>query len=396
MAGWIGIVVLLFVGTVPAQGADQSPTPEGLVQDLLLAEKGAVRAVATALIEIGFPSVAPLLKARTSADERGCRRIDDLLVKLVGVTHAFPLPAEFVDPVSKASCRPARGALLTPALSCDAGRVVLSYKPKGDDEPPRIVVMQCRPPKVLLLIDGEEGRLSADGRVLAYLRPRGDDIHFYKTFYTQAAAVFYLGTRSGFVVDPRSTDNHLHLSFSADGTRVAYEARMTCLVRKAALGGRALLTTEGTCPSLSPDGRWLAWTDGEGRVALSGADACKPRVLGPPPPGREVAVLRCLSRRQGVVILASRKGNPQDRVLWGFSAGTGAQGRLSRGKGCADLSVGDNDRILWRSGSVAVKDRMGGKARKVTARATAAGLSPCGRFAVFLNRTTLHRVFLGL
>jgi len=378
----------------PALGAEEA---EGLVKRLLAEEDP--KPAMNALVALGFEAVGPLFEAgcrERDADRR--KRIEDALEKLEGAESALDAPVKLEDPVTRESVmigKPDR--LVSPAVSDDGRRICLAFKPKGDSKPPKVIVLDREAGKVLAVINGQEPRLSSSGLVVVYLRPLGDPIRFYETFYTSTASVFLPKTRGAFDLDPDPRDNHFNLTLSANGRRASFQARLTCVVREVKEGGPPLFECDGKLPALSPDGRWLAHLDGGGRVDFREIGGAKTRKsFGPLSEGLEIREIRPTSRGLGVVFLAGPRGKPKGAFLWGFRSETGALGVLAPTRGCTGLTVSEDGRILYCSSGVFLKRGFKGKPERLASRADCAGLSPSGCFAVTVKGRTITTVFLGI
>jgi hypothetical protein len=382
----------------PAGAAEDSPREKvrQLVRSLLAAEGKEVKSLSKSLEKLGLVAVPPLLSALEDAQNDGEKRIREVLADLEGEEESFPLPKTLLDPKTRRSFQVENSdRLLFPGVSDCGRRICLAFKPAGDEKPPVVALLDRGEGRVLLLLDGEEPRLSGDGKTLLYLRPRGDDLHFYKTFYTLETVAYSPDARAGFQLDPDSSDNHSRLTLSRDGRRAAFQARLTCTVRPVRRGAAAELEVEGNFPALSPDGAWVAWWDPESRVQLRGLGEKASRSFGPIPPEQEVRAIRCLSRSGGVVFLQGPVKKPDTAFLWGFRPKTGAWGRLAGASRGGDLCAGDNGFILWRGPGLNVRRGLGAKSERVATRADAAGLSPGGHFAVYTRARKVCVVFLG-
>ncbi|MHC4599395.1 MAG: HAD family hydrolase [Planctomycetota bacterium] len=390
------LLFLLFAGPGLAQDPPSGrEKAEKWVKRLL--EDEDPKAASNALMDLGISAVRPLLDAAEGADPKKRKRVEKVLDDLAGVEEAFDLPAVLTDPVSKKPTKlgPSDG-LRSPSISDDGGRICLYLEPKDEHTPPKVIVIDREEEKLRGVIRGREPRLSSNGRIVVFLRPVGDPVRFYATFYTWTTSVFLPDTQGAFDIDPDSTDNHADLTISKNGLKAAFYARLTCYVHDVRADAPPILTCEGQLPALSPDGKWLARLDETGGVVLRGVGAGEAdRSFGPLGKGLEVLEIRPQSGGRGVLFTAGPKGKPKGAVLWGLRTATGARGVLSSVKGCRDLSVSDGRRILFRTSGVFLKRDFIGKAERLASQSDSAGLSPSGHFVVTIKGRSVRTVFVG-
>jgi hypothetical protein len=388
------------MGSLPCAGED-APTKAGQAEALIkrLLSEANPKEAAESLVQIGLASVTPLCKAREREEDADrVKRIEEVLESLAGKEEVFNLPPRLTDPSTKATVKLERAdKLLFPGISDDARRICLALKNEKDEKPPKVIVIDREEEKIISLIEGEQPRFSSDGKTVAFLRPLGDDVHFYKTFYTSTASAFYPDTRKAFDLDPGCRDNHANLTLSADGRRAAFQSRMQCYVHVMQKGAPPIAKHAGRLPALSPDGKWLAGQEESGRIFLASVDGAAPkRGTGPLEEGSEIREVRALNRGIGVVFIATlRMKKAKSAYLWGFRPETGARGVIAAVKGCKDLSVAGDNRILFRTSAILTKKGYAGKLEKVASRGDSAYLSLGGRFVVYLKGRTLRTVFVG-
>jgi hypothetical protein len=394
----VGVLIpsLLVAGPGLAQNQPSKSERAGKWVKRLL-EDEVPKAASDELVNLGLAAVAPLLEAAEGAAPDTRKRIERVLDRLAGVEEDFELPAVLTDPVSKESVKLERSdELRAPSVSDDGGRICLSLVPKDDHSPPRVIVFDREGETLRAVLRGAEPRLSANGRVVAFLRPVGDPVRFYATFYDWTTSVFLPDTRGSFDLDPDSSGNHADLTLAGNGLRVAFRSRMTCTVRDVRQGAPPILECEGDLPALSPDGQWLARLDESGGVVLRGVgEGESDRSFGPLGKGLEVLELRPQSGGGGVLFIAGPKGKPKAGLLWGLRSRTGARGALSAIKGCRDLAVSDTGRILFRTSGVHLKRNFTGKAERVASRSDSAGLSFGGHFVVTVKGRRIRTIFVG-